>query len=92
MKFKNGGDRAVVFARANADESELWVTVKTSRHDGFQSTVQWSGAQLDKKYEITEVLTGMKTLLMGTIIREEGFTVSLGDSESQAFYLKAVSR
>lgn len=88
VKFKEGGDRAVIFARANADESELWVTVKTSRHDGFQSTVQWSGAEIDKKYEVTEVLTGMKFLVSGATIQNEGFPISLGDSESQAYYLK----
>ncbi len=89
IRFHDGGDRTVLFARANPAESELWITVKTSRHDGFSGQIQWTHADRSKTYSITDVLGSQSIEMTGEFLAQKGFLVNLGDSESKAYFVKA---
>jgi hypothetical protein len=91
VKIKGGGDRTVAFARTNPDESELWVTVKTSRRDGFAGQIQWTRAEAQKTYAVTEVLSGKTQQLSGEALASQGFSAELEDSGSKAYYVKSVA-
>ena len=88
IKIKAGGDRTVLFARTNFSEDELWITVKTSRHDGFRGQIQWSKAQTRRDYLITDVFGGQVMELSGSQLITDGFPAVLGDSDSNVYFVK----
>jgi hypothetical protein len=88
VKIKGGGDRTVAFARANPAEDELWITAKTSRHEGFKGSIQWTRANPQRQYAVTEVFTGVVTKISGSELANQGFSVDLGDSGSTSFDVK----
>lgn len=88
VRISGGGDRTVSFARSNASGSELWVTLKTSRLEGFQGRVQWQSADPARVYRVTDVLAGRDQDLPGSALSQQGFDVGLGASGSAAFYVR----
>ena len=88
VKFNNGGDRAVIFARANPTEDSLWVTTKTSSHEGFLTRIQWTRADHQKIYSITDVLSGKNIEMSGLDLSQKGFESELTDSQSKAYFIK----
>jgi glucoamylase len=91
VKIRNGGDRTVTFARLSRDQKDVWITIKTSQRDGFKGSIQWTGADSDRLYEITDVLTGHTQKLPGTELANSGFMAELAASGSTAFYVKESS-
>ncbi len=88
VKFKDGGDRAVIFARANPNEDSLWITTKTSNHAGFLSRIQWTRADRKKIYSVTDVLADKTFEMTGVDLSETGFQSELLGSESKAYFVK----
>ena len=91
IRFKDGGDRTVLFARTNPAESELWITAKTSRHDGFSGQIQWTDAISSKTYSVTDVLSGQAIQISGQFLAQNGFLANLGDSESKVYFVKPLA-
>lgn len=88
VRIAGGGDRTVVFARANVAEDSIWITVKTSRRDGFRGNIQWTEADTVQQYSVTDVLTGMTVEISGASLSAQGFAVKLDDSGSTAYFVK----
>ncbi|MBF0315451.1 MAG: beta-galactosidase [Oligoflexia bacterium] len=89
VRIKGGGDRTVLFARANPSEDKVWITVKSARRDGFMGKIQWTKANSSERYLVTDVLGGTATSIEGSALRSEGFPVTLGGSGSGAFFIEA---
>ena len=90
VKFNKGGDRAVLFARTNPAQDQLWVTSKTSNRNGFSSRIQWTKADSQKIYSVTDVLTGKKIEISGLDLSQLGFPSELTDSQSKAYFIKSL--
>jgi beta-galactosidase GanA len=88
VKINGGGDRTVTFARANPEGTQLWITAKTARLDGFTGLIQWTDANQALTYEVTDVLAGTTTQLTGALLANPGFQAKLGPSGSTAYMLK----
>lgn len=88
VKIKGGGDRTVTFARANGSKSEIWITAKTSKLDGFKGQIQWTDANPSESYFVTNVLDEITIEISGNQLATEGFQFELAGSGSAAFYLK----
>ncbi len=89
VKINGGGDRTVTFARTNPDEKEIWVTVKTSRHDGFSGLIQWTKANPARNYLVTDVLSGQSLTIRGADLAGSGFSFALADSETKAYFVQS---
>jgi hypothetical protein len=87
LKIVGGGDRTVIFARTDKAEQSLWITAKTSLHDGFTGSIQWTKADPAKTYSITNVLSSQVTQISGAALGSTGFAMTLGDSDSTAYFV-----
>lgn len=90
VKIKGGGDRTVTFARTNSGGDEVWITAKTSKQDGFTGYIQWTEANQNRIYFVTDILNGKAIEITGAKLATDGFRVELGNSGSTAYYIKPV--
>lgn len=91
VKINGGGDRTVTFARSNPRETEMWITIKTSRHDGFSGFIQWTSADRSSLYRVVDVLTAKAVQITGSELATLGFKATINDSGSTAYSIKPIS-
>lgn len=91
VRIKGGGDRTVTFARTDPDKKSVWITIKTSKRDGFVGRIQWTGAEASRSYAVTDVLSQKSIEIMGTDLATNGFYAELGNSGSTSFLIRPLA-
>ena len=92
VKINGGGDRTVTFARANPDNTELWITAKTARLEGFSGRIQWTDANRALSYEVTDVLSRTVSRITGAALADQGFPAVLTASGSTAYLVNPLPK
>jgi hypothetical protein len=96
IHIAEGADRVVAFAREQqarkrpkkASMRKIWVTVKSGRVTPVDLHVQWSGADANAFYLVTNVLTGSFDTYRGGELTSKGFAVSLAANGSTAYFIE----
>ncbi|MDZ4660398.1 MAG: glycoside hydrolase family 15 protein [Pseudomonadota bacterium] len=87
VRINGGGDRTVAFARTDPAKKIVWITVKTSRREGFNGRIQWAGADTSRSYEVSDVLRQKTIEITGNDLALNGFRAELADSGSTVFFV-----
>lgn len=92
IRIKEGADRTVAFARVGHDRDQLWITLKTSRLDGFAGHLQWTRANPRHLYRVIDVLAGTSVEITGERFARDGFAAAVGASGSAAYFVSSRQR
>ncbi|MEZ0391631.1 MAG: beta-galactosidase [Pseudobdellovibrionaceae bacterium] len=91
LQFADRSAKFVAFARKQANDERLWITVKSAQLSPSQGFLRVQGLHPNGRYEIKALLSGKTQTLLGSEIQKSGFSVSLPTQGSDVYWLTPAS-